>query len=1087
MALNRKTFKKTAAAADTNLPSGYFNTALYTGNGSTQKIGGYINRAALFNGSNSTIAIPNNSVFNFTTATSISVWVNRNTTSRDFIIDKGNGSSGSYGWQFEFRDSSDGYIFQINNTADGVPVNLNTGANSTTGNWEHIVVTFDSSVGKIYLNGVLKDTDTFSGTVSSNTNGITIGTYSLAPSGYRFDGKLDQIRFFSKALSSTEVTTLYEETYASASKTVTDIFSDSSGTALYRLDGNANDEGGVSGYIGEGAIFNGSNADIDLPSGMQSSTMTVSLWMYLDATETGSIVYEFSNGYGLHFLSGQSGKVSAQYANTNSAHILSNSAVSTGQWVHLVGVHTSSSSKLYVNGVLQSGGSASDYFTCDQNTIGSRRSGEFFDGKLDQVRIYSKELSSSEVTTLYGETASSNITISDLVAYYPFNGNSLDAEGSYNGTDTNVEYNYSGTATNVTYQDATNFTPDLVWVKARNAIGQHSIFDSVRGATKRLDASSSNAESTASSSLTSFDSNGFTFGNESGNNNGETYVSWCFNAGTNAAATNNDGTISSTVKANTDAGFSIVKYTGNEQASQTVGHGLSNSPEIAFIKQLDGGRDWVVPLFTQTSGDFMHLNSSQAESTDTNKWSAVSADTFTVGAEPYTNGAGSPYIGYFFHSVDGIQKVGSYDGDGTTSGNFVETGFEPAFLMVKCYTHGASWCILDNKRNPINPRENNIYADSSGAESVTTYVKANFHSNGFELLTNDSGMNMSGRSYIYLAIAADADTTTPTVENSFEVVTYTGDGNDRDINIGFKPDFVWIKERSDSAGYWHYLFNSIRGGNKPIHSNATNAESVNDNNGYLSSFNDDGFSITSGSLGMASLNGSGKTYVAWAWKAGDHDDNLPQINDNGTIDSVVSVNDAAGFSIVKYTATGTTGTVGHGLSSAPELIISKTTSATYDWLVYAAPVGATKQMRLNAGTAAATSGFMNNTAPGNEAYTVASGNNMNYANGDINVAYCFTSISGVQKVGSYTGNGTSQSITTGFAVRFVLIKSSTSTQNWMMYDSVRGGNKYLIADLAAAEGTAGSDLVTFDSNGFSVSNSNSENQSGQTFIYLAIA
>ena len=133
--------------------------------------------------------------------------------------------------------------------------------------------------------------------------------------------------------------------------------------------------------------------------------------------------------------------------------------------MHLVGVHTSSSSKLYVNGVLQSGGSASDYFTCDQNTIGSRRSGEFFDGKLDQVRIYSKELSSSEVTTLYGETASSNITISDLVAYYPFNGNSLDAEGSYNGTDTNVEYNYSGTATNVTYQDATNFTPDLVWIK----------------------------------------------------------------------------------------------------------------------------------------------------------------------------------------------------------------------------------------------------------------------------------------------------------------------------------------------------------------------------------------------------------------------------------------------------------------------------------------------------------------------------------------------------------------------------------------------------------------------------------------------
>ena len=104
---------------------------------------------------------------------------------------------------------------------------------------------------------------------------------------------------------------------------------------------------------------------------------------------------------------------------------------------------------------------------------------------------------------------------------------------------------------------------------------------------------------------------------------------------------NTEGTIDSTVSVNDAAGFSIAKYTGNETASQTVGHGLSSSPEIAFIKQLDGGRDWTVPLFTQTSGDYLHLNARNGKQTDTNKWSAVSSTTFTVGADPYTNGTGS--------------------------------------------------------------------------------------------------------------------------------------------------------------------------------------------------------------------------------------------------------------------------------------------------------------------------------------------------------------------------------------------------------------------------------------------------------------
>lgn len=170
------------------------------------------NLSTSFNGSNSTITIANNAVFNFTTPTSLSVWVNRNTTSRDFIIDKGNGSSGSYGWQFEYYNSE--YVFQLNNTVGGI-MDIRATTTSGTGIWDHVAVTYDSNqVGKIYLNGVLKATDTMSGTASFNTNGVTIGKYSLA-SGYEFDGKLAQVRFFNSTLSASEVSDLYAEPAAS--------------------------------------------------------------------------------------------------------------------------------------------------------------------------------------------------------------------------------------------------------------------------------------------------------------------------------------------------------------------------------------------------------------------------------------------------------------------------------------------------------------------------------------------------------------------------------------------------------------------------------------------------------------------------------------------------------------------------------------------------------------------------------------------------------------------------------------------------------------------------------------------------------
>lgn len=275
----------TAQSASISYPVSYNGTA-----SNITYAAGKFGNAAVFNGSNSTITIspPGAQAFNFTTPTSLSVWVNRNTTNRDFIIDKGNGSSGSYGWQFEYNYSE--YVFQLNNTAGGI-MDLRATA-SGTGSWEHIVVTYDSNqVGKIYLNGVLKATDTMSGTVSFNTNGVTIGKYSLA-SGYEFDGKLDQIRFFNTALPQSAVTALYNETTTTAQSNNIDYqLANPNSVAYYKMS-DATDQLGnyngtatnvnfnTEGKFGFAGAFNGSSSVITLPAAFSSTYEGSTTWSF---------------------------------------------------------------------------------------------------------------------------------------------------------------------------------------------------------------------------------------------------------------------------------------------------------------------------------------------------------------------------------------------------------------------------------------------------------------------------------------------------------------------------------------------------------------------------------------------------------------------------------------------------------------------------------------------------------------------------------------------------------------------------------------------------------------------------------------
>ena len=318
---------------------------------------------------------------------------------------------------------------------------------------------------------------------------------------------------------------------------------------------------------------------------------------------------------------------------------------------------------------------------------------------------------------------------------------------------------------------------------------------------------------------------------------------------------------------------------------------------------------------------------------------------------------------------------------------------------------------------------------------------------------------------------------------NFAPTIWTGNDTARNISTGFAPDFVWIKSRTAARN--HYLYDSIRGVNNQLLTNATSAQA---NIGErLTAFNSDSFRIgTSSEVNNAST----EKYVGWAWKAGGAD----VLNEEGTIDSQVSANVDAGFSIVTNKTSDSEHTVGHGLNAAPELIISKSLSSTYDWNVWVNGFSDYQGISLNNSNARYTNGGFR-TVYSTSTTTMGFGlqflSATNYgANTDI-VNYCFHSVSGYQKVGSYSGNqslNTANQINFGFTPRFVLIKNTTNSgSQWMMFDSVRTNGIALYANTADAASDYSTDLL-LSSQGLEFKSTNiNVNQSGATYIYLAIA
>jgi len=293
----------------------------------------------------------------------------------------------------------------------------------------------------------------------------------------------------------------------------------------------------------------------------------------------------------------------------------------------------------------------------------------------------------------------------------------------------------------------------MVWLQARTSgTHQHDLIDSVRGYTKLLDLPSQAAESTYNANITATNF-GFTISDNSNQLNGSsfTYVGWNW-AGGGTAVTNTVGSITSTISANPQAGFSVVTYTGNG-ANSTVGHGLGIAPKFMIVKQRNTVRAWIVYHNDITATKFVTLDTTDLAQTAATFWNstAPTSTVFSIGNDGALNTSGGTYVAYCWAEVPGYSKFGSYVGNGAADGTFVYCGFRPAYVLIKNITNAADWRILDSARNTYNVIGESLQANNTTIG--TNFTLLDFLSNGFKLRNTFTDFNLSANTYIFAAFA----------------------------------------------------------------------------------------------------------------------------------------------------------------------------------------------------------------------------------------------------------------------------------------------------------------------------------------------
>jgi hypothetical protein len=315
---------------------------------------------------------------------------------------------------------------------------------------------------------------------------------------------------------------------------------------------------------------------------------------------------------------------------------------------------------------------------------------------------------------------------------------------------------YTGTGSTLTPTSSLGFSPDLIWIKSRSAATDNTLYDAVRGAQARLESNNTDAEVTSDNGLTAFNSAGFTLGTLAQvNTNAATYAAWTWDAGS-STVTNTAGSITSQVRANASAGFSVVTASvAGGLNSPTIGHGLGVTPNLIIAKSRNEALSWYTWHSSFSSGDYILLNSTAAKANNSNSYGTVNSSIFTIGGTNtstiWVSGSTGNYVFYCFAPVAGYSAFGSYTGNGSADGPFVYTGFRPKFILVKNTVATESWWITDSARDTYNVTKNYLAPNLSSAEGSSAVF--DFLSNGFKVRTNFTSHNGNTHSIIYAAFA----------------------------------------------------------------------------------------------------------------------------------------------------------------------------------------------------------------------------------------------------------------------------------------------------------------------------------------------
>jgi len=312
-------------------------------------------------------------------------------------------------------------------------------------------------------------------------------------------------------------------------------------------------------------------------------------------------------------------------------------------------------------------------------------------------------------------------------------------------------------------QTGVGFSADLTWIKSRDSTEEHVWTDTVRGATYWIRSNSTNAQGSIASLLQSWQSDGFTVGNNGVVGTTDDYVAWNWKAGTTTGIDTTGSTITpSSYSFNATSGFSIVQYTGNDTAGAKVPHGLGVAPDLVIVKTLGGANSWVVYHQSMGATKYMYLDTTAAEASSTTRWNDTAPDSVnvTLGSGGNTNGSGgdSPLIMYSFAGKKGFSSFNSYTGNGNSNGPTVYTGFKPSFLLIKRFDATLNnWVTKDNARDTFNPVRNYIYPNLSnagtniGPPATAGGYEVDFYGTGFKIKTSDGKWNDDGGQYIYIA------------------------------------------------------------------------------------------------------------------------------------------------------------------------------------------------------------------------------------------------------------------------------------------------------------------------------------------------